>query len=173
MRRSTAWYWTRGLALTAVSVAGLAVSPGFAQIPTIPPEFGVSDRVTILIAHAEGAQVYECGEFRANWTLHFREPIATLIVNGQTIGRHYAGPNWELTDGSRVKGKVAATAAGATPEDIPLLKLDVVEHSGDGQLKDATTVLRLNTHGGVLSGRCPTFGALVSVPYSADYVFLR
>ncbi len=169
MRRSIAWYWTRGLALTAVSVAGLAVSPGFAQIPTIPTEFGVSDRVTILIAHAEGGQVYQCKA--GAWA--FREPIATLISDGKTIGRHYAGPNWELTDTSRVTGKVAANAPGATIRDIPQLKLDVIDHGGDGKLKDATLVLRINTHGGALTGPCTEPDAFRSVPYSADYVFLR
>jgi hypothetical protein len=35
------------------------------------------------------------------------------------------------------------------------------------------TIQRLNTQGGQLSGECDTAGAFKSVPYSADYVFLR
>ncbi len=35
-----------------------------------------------------------------SWT--FREPIATLLDDGKTVGRHYAGPNWEDNDGSAV-----------------------------------------------------------------------
>jgi Protein of unknown function (DUF3455) len=53
------------------------------------------------------------------WT--FREPIATLLLDGKTVGRHYAGPNWEHTDGSAVVAKVAANTPGKTPNDIPWL----------------------------------------------------
>jgi len=46
-----------------------------------------------------------------------------------------------------VKGKVAASAPGATPNDISWLKLDVVDRRGDGILSSATTVQRINTRG--------------------------
>ena len=48
----------------------------------------------------------------------FREPIATLLMDGKTVGRHYAGPSWELTDGSAVTGKVAGRAPGSTSKDF-------------------------------------------------------
>jgi Protein of unknown function (DUF3455) len=57
--------------------------------------------------------------------------------------------------------------------DIPWLKLDVVNHRGDGTLADVSTVQRLDTHGGVLQGTCDHAGDFASVPYSATYVFLR
>jgi hypothetical protein len=41
----------------------------------------------------------------------------------------------------------------------------------DGNLNWA--VLRLNTHGGVAQGACDKAGVLLSVPYSATYIFLR
>jgi hypothetical protein len=158
--------------LAALAAALLAATPALA-LPA-PATFGVGDRALLLSVHAEGAQIYECKADPAGhlaWT--FREPIAALIQDGQTIGRHYAGPHWELNDGALVRGKVAATAPGATPDDAALLKLDVIENKGVGALKDAALVLRLNTHGGALKGDCPTAGALRSVPYSADYAFLR
>lgn len=95
------------------------------------------------------------------------------MVEGKTIGRHYAGPNWDYVDGSGVKGKVIASAAGATANDIAQLQLDVVEHRGVGVLANATIVQRLNTKGGVLQGACESADSFRSVPYSADYVFLR
>ena len=128
----------------------------------------------MLSVHAEGAQVYECkagADGKLGWT--FREPIATLLADGKTVGRHYAGPNWEHSDGSAVAGKVAANAPGATPSDIPWLKLDVVSRRGNGILTSATTVQRINTQGGKLEGACDKAGVLRSVPYSADYVLLR
>jgi hypothetical protein len=95
------------------------------------------------------------------------------MVDGKTVGRHYAGPNWEMADGSAVVGKVAGRAPGATAQDIPLLKLDVVSQRGSGQLSGVTTVQRVNTKGGVAEGVCDRAGAFLNVPYSADYAFYR
>jgi len=36
-----------------------------------------------------------------------------------------------------------------------------------------TTVQRINTQGGKLEGACDKVGSFKSVPYAADYVFLR
>ena len=102
----------------------------------------------------------------------FREPIATLLVDGKTVGRHYAGPNWEHSDGSAVVGKAAGSAPGATANDIPWLKLDVISRRGSGVLAGVTTVQRINTQGGKLEGACDKIGTTRSAPYSADYVFL-
>lgn len=126
----------------------------------------------ILEAHGEGAQIYECkagADGSLVWT--FREPIASLMVDGKTVGHHYAGPHWALADGSIVQGKVSATAPGATPTDIPQLKLAVIAHQGTGGFDDATLIYRVRTHGGTLSGPCGMAGALRSVSYSADYLF--
>jgi hypothetical protein len=72
-----------------------------------------------------------------------------------------------------VKGKVIASAPGATENDIPWLKLDVVEHRGHGVLSNATSIQRVNTKGGVAPGACETAGSSLIVPYSADYVFVQ
>jgi hypothetical protein len=144
--------------------------------------FAVAARGDAVVAtlHAEGAQLYECKSDPGNSagqspapTWQFREPIATLMVDGKTIGRHYAGPNWDHVDGSGAKGKVTANAPGATPNDIAHLQIDVIERRGAGILANATTVQRINTKGGVLQGPCENVGIYRSVPYSADYVFLR
>ena len=89
----------------------------------------------MLSVHAEGAQVYECKagtDGKLAWA--FREPIATLLLDGKTVGRHYAGPNWEHVDGSAVVGKVVGSAPGATPNDIAWLKLGVISQRGSGVL---------------------------------------
>jgi hypothetical protein len=140
-----------------------------------------NDGAEIVTLHAEGAQIYECKPGSGNksssegaaLTWQFREPIATLIVDGKSVGRHYAGPNWDYFDGSGVKGKVVASAPSATPNDIPWLKIDVVDHHNNGILSNVTTVRRINTKGGLAQGSCERAGDYLSVPYSADYVFLR
>jgi len=118
-----------------------------------------------------GAFVKTGGDGKPTWA--FREPIATLLADGKTVGRHYAGPTWEHSDGSAVVGKVAGSAPGATPNDISWLKLEVISRRGSGVLTGVTTVQRINTQGGKLGGACDTVGTYRSVSYSADYVFLR
>lgn len=123
--------------------------------------------------HAEGAQIYECrigADGARAW--QFREPVATLIEAGRTVGRHYAGPSWELSEGGTMVGRVAERLPGAGAGDIPWLRLDITERRGGGRLEQATAILRINTAGGVAEGACPTAGDLRSVAYSADYVFL-
>jgi hypothetical protein len=140
----------------------------------LPDAIAAPGEATVLTVHAEGAQVYECragADGKPAWA--FREPIATLLVEGKTVGRHYSGPNWEHSDGSAVVGKAAGNAPGATPNDIPWLKLEVISHRGNGILTAATTVQRINTIGGKLEGACDKAGAFKSAPYSADYVFLH
>jgi hypothetical protein len=141
---------------------------------SLPDAITAPGEAIVLTVHAEGAQVYECKvgpDGKPAWA--FREPIATLLVDGKTVGRHYAGPNWELSDGSAVAGKVAGSAPGATAKDIAWLKLDVASHRGSGALTAATTVQRINTRGGKLDGACEEPSAFRSAPYSADYVFLH
>jgi hypothetical protein len=157
------------LLLTSASLATVSAS----EVP-LPDAIAAPGETVVLAVHAEGAQVYECktgSDGKSAWA--FREPIATLLVDGKTIGRHYAGPNWEHGDGGAVVGKVAASAPGGTAEDIPWLKLQVVSSRGSGVLTGVTTVQRINTRGGKLEGACDTVGIFRSSPYSADYVFLR
>lgn len=140
---------------------------------TMPDALIAPGEKIILTLHAEGAQIYECKTTDGKLAWAFREPIATLFEDGKTVGRHYAGPNWEHQDGSAVTGRVVGTAVGATDNDIPWLKLNAVAHRGTGMLANIMTVQRINTQGGALSGACDTAGQYKSVPYSADYLFLR
>jgi hypothetical protein len=155
------------LLLSATPLAARAETP-------LPDAIAAPGEAVVLSVHAEGAQVYECKagpEGKLAWA--FREPVATLMADGKTVGRHYAGPNWEHVDGSAVVGKVSGNAPGAAASDIPWLKLEVISKRGSGVLTSVTTVQRINTAGGKLDGACDKAGATKSAPYSADYVFLR
>jgi len=140
----------------------------------IPDVITAKGETVVLTVHAEGAQVYDCkaGDGgKLAW--QFREPIATLIQDGKTVGRHYIGPTWEHADGSRVVGKPVARANGATAQDIPWLKLEAVETRSAGALTGVTTIQRINTKGGQFEGACDKVGAMFAAPYAADYVFLK
>jgi hypothetical protein len=152
-------------------VAATLNLPGIA----LAAEAGIDagDLTVVSKVHAEGVQIYECKldkDGKMSW--QFREPLATLVQDGKTVGRHFAGPSWEFADGSAVTGRSAAQSPGATKDDIALLRLDVIDRRGDGALSKVTAVQRLDTHGGVFSGSCDHKGALHLEPYSAQYVFL-
>jgi len=78
-----------------------------ASVPSIlaaqvPDAIAASGEAVMLTVHAEGAQIYECkADSGGKLVWQFREPIAALIADGKTVGRHYAG---ELGSGRRQRG---------------------------------------------------------------------
>lgn len=163
----------RHLALTSVALLAFVANAAAADTP-LPDAIAAPGYVAALTLHAEGAQVYECkadASGKLGWA--FREPIATLLADGKTVGRHYAGPNWEYSDGSAVVGKAIGNAPGTTAQDIPWLKLEVTAQRGSGTLSGVALVQRINTKGGKADGACTAAGTFLNAPYSADYVFLR
>jgi hypothetical protein len=155
----------------AGSLAANAQGQGAENLPaTVAVEAGV--RVAKL--QAAGAQIYVCAKNAAgglNWT--FREPVAALLEEGKTVGRHFVGPTWEFVDGSRVEGEVVSKAPGKAAKDIPWLKLSVKESPKSGLVAGATSILRIDTKGGVFEGACDGEGELHSEPYAATYVFVK
>jgi hypothetical protein len=174
MSRENARAKNRRLSRLGAALAAFVFVAASLAAAAEPPEAIAAKGETILLqVHAEGAQIYECkAETDGRLAWRFREPIAALFQDGKTVGRHYAGPTWEI-EGSAITGKVAGKAPGASAKDIAWLKLDVVERRGDGPLRAAATVQRLNTAGGDFEGACEKPGDLRAEPYSADYVFLK
>jgi hypothetical protein len=116
------------LVVILLVVASLHAPRVRAQAPIKVP---ITDATLVATFHAEGAQIYEYKPDTSNkpseghaLSWQFREPIATLILDGKSIGRHYAGPNWDHIDRSGVQGKVVASALGATSSDIPWLRIE-------------------------------------------------
>jgi hypothetical protein len=139
----------------------------------VPDAIAASGETLVVVVHAQGVQVYECkadADGKLAW--RFREPIATLLIDGRTVGQHFAGPSWELIDGSAITGKVTARAPGATAMDIPLLRLDATPQRESGLLASVDTIQQYNTKGGFAQGSCEA-GSFLSVAYSSDYAFYR
>jgi Protein of unknown function (DUF3455) len=169
--------------LLAVTIA-LSAARLLAQAQQAPSMIAVSGEVPTAILHAEGAQIYQCeSDSHDHLAWQPREPIASLILDGDTVGRHYAGLHWghidyakfqwEHADGSAVQARIVASAAAASPDDIPWLRLDVTSQTGNGALYGVTAVQRINTRGGMARGSCEKAGSYLGVPFSADYVFWR
>ncbi|HEY0232788.1 MAG TPA: DUF3455 domain-containing protein [Dokdonella sp.] len=137
-----------------------------------------ADQVLALTAAGSGVQIYECKPAQADpsryeWT--FKAPEAELAdATGHVLGKHYAGPTWESTDGSRVVGEVKAHDSGPDANAIPWLLLGAKSTSGAGVFGHVTGIQRLQTAG----GKAPTTAcgkdnaqALARVPYKAMYYF--
>jgi Protein of unknown function (DUF3455) len=157
----------------AFGVLAALTVPAPARAAEVPAAVASGVKGEIMKLHAEGVQIYECkaeAGKAAAWT--FREPLAVLMKDGATVGRHYGGPSWELASGGAIAGKVDGQAPGSAAGDIKLLRLNVTERRGEGELTKASVIQRLETRGGAFAGPCETPGALHLEPYSAEYVFL-
>lgn len=137
----------------------------------IPPE----GAKLVLVGEAKGDQIYTCKEQNGQYSWTLKAPEAQLFdKQGNVLGRHFAGPSWELSDKSAVTGKMIARADAPDKDAIPWLLIGVVDHSGSGQLSNVTHIQRINTSG----GKAPASGCEVSSggkevrsPYSATYRF--
>lgn len=161
--------------LFAFALTGSLSAAAHAEgVENLPAAIAVKAGVPIAQLQGAGAQIYVCAKNAGGaliWT--FREPVATLLEEGKTVGRHFVGPTWEFADGSRVVGKMVSKAPGATAKDIAWLKLSAKESPKSGLAAGATSVLRIDTKGGVFEGACDSEGELHSEPYTATYVFVK
>jgi hypothetical protein len=150
------------------AAAGLAACAARAPLSTAPADS--QDPLQV--------QIYDCraaadDAARFGWVL--RAPDARLLdARGDAIGRHFAGPSWELADGSSLVGEVKARRDSPEAGNIPWLLLAAKGTAGSGVLSPVAAIQRLHTEGGVApAGGCDAAhaGAEARVPYKADYYF--
>jgi hypothetical protein len=162
---------------TLLTLAGCAAAPPVtSDIPA--PLLVAGSTLSIRQTHGVGVQIYRCragqdDPARFAWAL--KEPEAELFDrSGNKLGRHYAGPTWEATDGSKVSGEVVARADSPDSNAIPWLKLSAKTTSGSGVFTSVRFIQRLHTVGGIAPVDGCTAAAAdreVRVSYSADYWF--
>jgi hypothetical protein len=120
----------------------------------------------LLRAVGSGDQVYGCVNGR--WAL--TGPDAKLLnQEGSLIGRHFAGPTWQLNDGSSVKGRAVAKQVAPDATAVPWLLLESV--GGTGRLGAVRFIQRTGTHGGSAPDGSCSQSAIRRVPYTATYSF--
>ncbi|MFE2531061.1 CHRD domain-containing protein [Streptomyces sp. NPDC059371] len=124
----------------------------------------------------EGEQIYECKPADGGGHAFAQRDVSARL--GGHIAHSFVKPNsgtpqWIAPDRSAVTGAlIAKTPNGAT--NIPELDLRAAQSGGDhGLLAGTQEILRLNTVGGVAPAGSCTPGAIVGVPYRADYVFVQ
>ena len=134
-----------------------------------------SGQVLLLKAIAIGVQNYACSEGKSGLEWTFKGPQAELTDEaGRAIGKHYAGPTWEASDGSKVVGRVVSSIDSESRDAIAQLLLVSTENSGSGVFANVKSIQRLETTGG-LPPKEPCqrdqLGRLVQSPYTATYYF--
>jgi hypothetical protein len=158
------------LSVCAGSTAAAADVPAALKAP--------ADQKLSLEAQAKGVQIYECKASKADpkvfeWA--FKAPEAELYDKaGARIGKHFAGPTWESTDGSKVVGSVKAKDDGPDPGAIPWLLLGATSSSDTGVFGRTLSIQRLETKGGKAPATgCDAVnaGRETRVPYTATYDF--
>lgn len=131
----------------------------------------------LMSATGVGELTYECREKKDTagvfeWA--FVGPVAKLMsADKKEVGKYYAGPTWESTDGSKVTGKQVALAPSA-PGNIPMQLVKAEPATGSGAMTGVSYIQRLNTKGGVAPATActsDTKGARQQVAYEAEYVF--
>lgn len=166
----------RAIAPAALPVAACFVFSLSANAQQVPKELQPPANEQLLLqVHAKGDQIYSCKVAGGQFTWTLKAPEAQLFdKDGKPFGKHYAGPSWEASDGSRVTGKAVANATSPDADSIPWLLVTVVSRNGDGELTRVTSIQRINTKG----GKAPTSGCDAAhagqeepAHYSADYVF--
>ncbi|MCT9006565.1 CHRD domain-containing protein [Streptomyces rhizosphaerihabitans] len=124
----------------------------------------------------KGEQIYECKPVDGGGYAFAQRDVAALL--GGHIAHSFVKPNsgtpqWIAPDRSAVTGAlIAKTTNGAT--NIPELDLRATQSGRHhGLLAGTQEILRLNTVGGVAPAGSCSPGAVVGVPYRADYVFVQ
>jgi len=147
--------------------------------PVVPDTLKVSQtEVRSFAASAKGVQIYECRAKKDDATQYewvFKAPEADLFdARGKKIGRHYGGPTWESSDGSKVVGEVKGREPSTDANAAPWLLLSAKKHEGNGVFSRVSSIQRLETIGGKASaGGCDqsSMGKELRVPYRAVYYF--
>lgn len=184
MRRFWGFVAASGRLTLTVALLGTALvyaqndsAPAQESAPDVPDAIQVpAGEEVVLFTRAAGSQIYTCqagAEGKFSWTL--KAPDAELKDRkDKVIGQHSAGPSWKLKDGSEVTGKAVGHVDSLDADSIPWLLVQVVSHSGKGQVGNVTSIQRVHTHG----GKAPADGcdaahvnAETKSGYTADYYF--
>src|SRR6267142_2197060 len=160
-------------------VAGCAASQPPSPMVEVPDKLkpGANESLAMIVP-AKGVQIYECRARKdqgGGYEWAFVAPAADLFdAGGNRIGRHYAGPHWESTDGCKVLGTVKERADAPVADAIPWLLLTAKSVGSAGSFSMVTSIQRVSTVGGVApKSGCSqaAAGTLARVDYAADYYF--
>ncbi|MFF4112059.1 CHRD domain-containing protein [Streptomyces sp. NPDC001714] len=123
-----------------------------------------------------GKQIYECKPADGGGYAFAQRDVSAKLGGGirhSFVAPNSGTPQWVAPDGTAVTGAVVTKTANGTG-NIPELDLKTTRSGKNhGLLAHTGEILRLNTVGGVAPAGSCTPGAVVGVPYRADYVFVQ
>lgn len=162
--------------LSALAIALGCTVTGAGAADLTPP----SPQTLAMEARASGVQIYSCAARKddsSKYEWSFVAPEADLFgLDGNRIGKHYAGPTWEGNDGSKVTGALKVRDEGPDTKSIPWLLLAASGNSGKGMFSQTMSIQRIKTQGGKapeVGCDKPHAGDTVKVPYTATYLFFK
>jgi hypothetical protein len=123
----------------------------------------------------KGQQIYECKPAGGGGYAFAQRDVSAVLGGGirhSFVAPNSGTPQWIARDGSAVTGALVSKTPNGDG-NIPELDLKATRSGKHhGLLADTAEILRLNTVGGVAPAGSCTPGAIVGVPYKADYVFI-
>ncbi|HEY1499012.1 MAG TPA: DUF3455 domain-containing protein [Acidobacteriaceae bacterium] len=153
---------------------GLILAAG-AQQPAGSIDVPAGARV-VLEARGEGVQIYACKDTGGSIAWVLTGPEARLLDGaGKQIGKHLAGPRWELTDGSAVQGVLMASRPSPETGSVAWLLLRAKPGTATGKMSEVAFIRRTETHGGAADPSgcrdAGDVGRTTRVAYDAHYAF--
>ena len=129
--------------LLALLVAACAGPQAPTSKVTVPDKLKPGPNESLMmVVPARGVQIYECRartDQAGMYDWAFVAPEADLFdARGRPIGRHYAGPHWEATDGSKILGTVKDRADAPVVGAIPWLLLAAKSVGPEGSFSKVT-----------------------------------
>jgi hypothetical protein len=163
--------------LLMILVAGCVSPQSMTSVAKVPDKLRPGSNESLaMIVPAKGVQIYECRARKdqaGGYEWAFVAPEADLFdPRGNRIGRHYAGPHWEATDGSKILGTLKERVDAPAADAIPWLLLETKSVGPAGSFSKVTSVQRVNTVGGIAPKTdCSqaTVGTPARINYRADY----
>lgn len=164
-------------AVVTMLMSGCAAQTETKSASTTPANLvPTANELRVLRMPAEGVQIYHCKVVDgkpAAWA--FVSPEADLFdESGARVGKHYAGPTWDLNDGSKIVGTVKERANSTTPGAIPWLLLSAKSTGSAGKLEKVVSLQRVNTVGGAVPATGCTaseMGKRTRVNYKAEHIY--
>lgn len=156
---------------------GVATAVIFAGVAGVVHAQASAAKPPAMEAFGKGVQIYACQAKGADYAWTLKAPEASLTdAKGTLIGKHFAGPSWQASDGSTVVGEPLNVSPSPDAGAIPWIVLHAKSHAGGGLMSNVDYVVRTRTEGGVApTGGCDAghANAEVRVAYSAIYLFFR
>lgn len=163
----------RILAASLIAMVSVLALPAQQQGGAIDPPAGAR---VVLSAKGDGVQIYTCTGTQDGFKWVLTAPDAILLDDsGKIIGKHFAGPTWELADGSQVQGKLIASKPAPEANSVAWLLVGAKDGTTTGGFADVKFIRRTETHGGVAPDACcqskSDAGKTARIHYTATYTF--